>query len=128
MDNTVAKNIVQKLGQATNPEVQQPGMLTSTLTGALKSLDAYVKMASQQDQNDPDLSLVRKIISALSMLVIKDQQEGQGAGEQGESQSPDQGGIGGPEMGQGSIMGGMGGGDMMSGAPSMPDLSSIVGQ
>lgn len=131
----VAKSIASKMGQQApqadmggDPMAQQPGSLTDSLVGALRALQTYSKMASEADPKDPDISLVRKIMQAISMLVAKDQQEGQGSAEQqGALQSPDQGMMGGG-MDQGSIMGGMGGGDMMAGAPSMPDLSSIVGQ
>lgn len=129
----VAKSIASKLGQQTTQGgtgaemmAQQPGSLTDSLVGALRALQTYSKMASEANPEDPDVSLVRKIMQAISMLVAKDQSEGQG-GEQGTSQSPDQGMMGGG-MDQGSVMGGMGGGDMMAGAPQMPDLSSILGQ
>jgi len=117
----VAKSIASKMGQQ-SPQggvggdmmAQQPGSLTDSLVGALRALQTYSKMAVEANPEDPDVSLVRKIMQAISMLVAKDQQEGQGT-------------MGGG-MGQGSIMGGMGGGDPMAGVPSMPDLSSILGQ
>ncbi len=128
----VAASLSKKLGQQVSQggiggdvTTQQPGSLTDNLVGALRALQAYSKMASGVDPNDPDISLVRKIMTAISMLVAKDQQEGQGNMEQqGAPQSPDQGMMGGG-MGQGSIMGGMGGGMQ---PPVMPDLSSILGQ
>ena len=130
----VAKSIASKMGQQ-SPQggvggdmmAQQPGSLTDSLVGALRALQTYSKMAVEANPEDPDVSLVRKIIQAISMLVAKDQQEGQGTGGQETPQSPEQGTMGGG-MGQGSIMGGMGGGDPMAGVPSMPDLSSILGQ
>ena len=118
---TVAKNIAQKLGQQNaqggiggDMIAQQPGSLTDSLVGALRALQTYSKTASEVDPKDPDVSLVRKIMQAISMLVAKDQQEGQGSAEQqGFTQSSNQGMMG----------GGMGGGME---PPTMPDLDSIV--
>ena len=127
----VAKNIASKMGQQASqagmggdPMAQQPGSLTDSLVGALRALQTYSKMASEANPEDPDISLVRKVMSALSMLIIKDQKEGQGGEAQGLPQSPDQGMMGG-EMGQGSVMGGMGGGMQ---PPQMPDLNAILGR
>ena len=127
----VTKSIVSKMGQQ-SPQggvgrdmmAQQPGSLTDSLVGALRALQTYSKMAVEANPEDPDVSLVRKIMQAISMLVAKDQQEGQGTGGQETPQSPEQGTMGGG-MGQGSIMGGMGGETQ---PPQMPDLSAILGQ
>ena len=130
MNNAVTSNIVKKMGQTTQSGMaegitQEPGTLSDSLTTALKSLLNYSKLASQQNPDDPDIKLVRRMVQALSFLVAKDQQEGQGSAEQqGVPQSPDQGMMGGG-MGQGSVMGGMGGGMQ---PPEMPDLSSILGK
>ena len=76
----VAKNIASKMGQQASqagmggdPMAQQPGSLTDSLVGALRALQTYSKMASEANPEDPDISLVRKVMSALSMLIIKDQ-------------------------------------------------------
>jgi hypothetical protein len=105
----VAANIAQKLGKTSgnNTEetmVQEPGSSTDTLVSAIKSLQAYTKMTQP---GDPDVSLVRKIISEISRLIVKDQSEGQGMSDE-------------------DMIGGMGGGETIQ-PPTMPDLSKIVG-
>lgn len=106
----VAANIAQGMGQQPNPEMQQPGTMTDTLAAALKSLQTYTKMAGQANPNDPDISLVRKLILEITRLIQKDQQEGQGSE-----------GTGIPGMmGQGDMMGGGQGG------PQMPDLTPFT--
>ncbi len=131
-NQAVAQSIASKMGQQVpqggtggDPTAQQPGTLTDSLVGALRALQTYSKMAIGADPNDPDVALVRKIMQAISMLVAKDQQEGQGA-PQGAPQDQGAGAMGqGPMgMGQGSVMGGMGGGMQ---PPAQPDLSAILG-
>ncbi len=109
MAQNVTANIAQGMGQQADPTMQQPGTMTDTLAAALKSLQAYTKLAAQANPNDPDISLVRKIITAVSALIQKDQQEGD-TGVSGQ-------GMGGPASG----MMGMGG----QGGPVMPDLSQF---
>lgn len=96
-------------GQEGMPEPKQPGSRTDMLLTTLKGLQAYAKATAELDPQDMDLKMVRKIIMDLSNLLKKDQME------EGE-QMP------------GAETQGMGGaGEEMSGAPQMPDLSSLMG-
>ncbi len=113
-------NIAKRMGKPqgeVEATPQGPGTKTDTLMGAIKSLQNYTKMA---DQSDPDVTLVRKIISEISRLVAKDQEEDEG----GMNQMPGESMMANSEMG-GGMMGEMGG-NMMTGAPQQPDLDSIV--
>ena len=76
MGPNVTANIAQGMGQQPDPAMQQPGTMTDTLAAALKSLQTYTKMAGQANPQDPDISLVRKLILEITRLIQKDQQEG----------------------------------------------------
>lgn len=108
----VTANIAQGMGQQADPAMQQPGTMTDTLAAALKSLQSYTKLAGQANPQDPDISLVRKLILEITRLIQKDQQEGDT-------------GLPGQEMGgqPGGMMGGAMGGPQ--GGPQMPDLSQF---
>jgi hypothetical protein len=118
------QNVMSQISQGGKQPGQppQPGERTDMLLSALKALQTYQKTTMQADPQDPDLKLVRQLIVSLSDLVKKDQMEDkQGGSQSGMHQMPD-----GSMMPNSQMPGGTGG-DIMQGAPQMPDLSSILG-
>ena len=119
MANMVAASIAQKMGQTNQDQqasMQQPGSRSDSLIGALRSLQTYLKLASEANPTDPDISMVRQVMKSISALIAKDQSEGEGEGSMGIPGAQDN------TVGNGSMTGGMGGGMQ---PPMMPDLSKL---